>query len=94
MNAARELGEHGVRCNAILPGVIDNARMRNIMDAVAKDEGLSIAEVEARYLKFISTRSKVSPDEIAEMVLYLNSDKARNITGQMVSVDGNLEWEN
>ena len=94
MNAARELGQYGVRCNAILPGVIDNARMRNIMEAVAKDDNLSIAEVEARYLKFISTRSKISPGEIAEMVLYLNSDKARNITGQMVSVDGNLEWEN
>jgi NAD(P)-dependent dehydrogenase (short-subunit alcohol dehydrogenase family) len=93
-NAARELGEFGIRCNAILPGVIDNARMSAIMNAAAEAEGISLAEMENRYLKFISTRSKVTPVELAETIDFLASDAARNITGQLVSVDGNLEWEN
>lgn len=92
-NAARELGPHGVRCNAILPGVIDNERMRGIFSRVAERDGVTATEVEARYLDYVSTRSKISPHELADVVLFLSSDAARNITGQMISVDGNLEWE-
>jgi NAD(P)-dependent dehydrogenase (short-subunit alcohol dehydrogenase family) len=94
MNAARELGEYGIRCNAILPGIIDNVRMSGIMNAAAVDAGISLQEMENRYLKFISTRSKVTPTELAETIHFLSSDASRNITGQMISVDGNLEWEN
>ncbi|MEO0419436.1 MAG: SDR family oxidoreductase [Pseudomonadota bacterium] len=92
-NAARELGEHGIRCNAVLPGIIDNARMRGVMAAVANDEGVSVQEMENRFLKFISTRSKVSTNEIASVVEFLCSPAAKNITGQTISIDGNLEWE-
>ena len=38
-------------------------------------------------------RTKIQPAEIAEMVLFLCSDAARHVTGQLISVDGNVEWE-
>jgi NAD(P)-dependent dehydrogenase (short-subunit alcohol dehydrogenase family) len=38
-------------------------------------------------------RTKIQPVELADMVLFLCSDAARHITGQMIGVDGNIEWE-
>lgn len=90
---ARELGPHGIRVNAILPGMIDNERMQAIIDRVAEQEGRTPAEVEADYLSFISMRTKITPQEIAETVLFLASDAARHISGQLIGVDGNIEWE-
>jgi NAD(P)-dependent dehydrogenase (short-subunit alcohol dehydrogenase family) len=93
LNAARELGPFGVRCNAILPGIIDNARMRAIMEQRARAEGIAVADIEADYLRYVSMRTKVSPGELADTVLYLCSDAASKITGELIAVSGNLEWE-
>jgi NAD(P)-dependent dehydrogenase (short-subunit alcohol dehydrogenase family) len=90
---ARELGPDNIRINAILPGIIDNERMRGILQRIADQEGRSFEEVERSALKYVSMRTKIQPAEIAEMVLFLCSDAARHITGQLISVDGNVEWE-
>jgi enoyl-[acyl-carrier-protein] reductase (NADH) len=38
-------------------------------------------------------RSKVHPNEIGDMSVFLASDKAKHITAQEIAVDGNSEWE-
>jgi NAD(P)-dependent dehydrogenase (short-subunit alcohol dehydrogenase family) len=93
LNAARELGPFQIRCNAILPGMINNARMQGIVAAKAVEGRRSIAEVEAGYLRHISMRAQIEPSELADMVLFLASDAARKITGELIAVSGNLEWE-
>jgi NAD(P)-dependent dehydrogenase (short-subunit alcohol dehydrogenase family) len=93
LNAARELGPFHIRCNAILPGMIKNARMQGIVAAKALQSGSTIAEVEEGYLKHISMRVQIEPSELADMVLFLASDAARKITGELIAVSGNLEWE-
>jgi NAD(P)-dependent dehydrogenase (short-subunit alcohol dehydrogenase family) len=93
LNAARELGPHNVRCNAILPGIIDNERMRRIVQGVAAESGRTVDDVEADYLKYISLRTKVQPDDLAQTVLFLASNAASKITGELIAVSGNLEWE-
>ncbi len=93
LNAARELGPFNIRCNAILPGMIDNARMRRIVRASAEATGRTPEEVEADYLKYISMRAKIDPAEIADMVVFLASDGARKVTGELIAVSGNVEWE-
>lgn len=90
---AREVGPEGITVNAILPGMIDNARLDFILSRIAKDEARSKVEVEQEMLGFVSTRSKIKPDEIAGMVVFLASDAAKNISGQMLGVCGNMEWE-
>src|SRR5688572_8426917 len=90
---ARELGPDNIRINAILPGMIDNERMRGVLQRIANQEGRSFEEVERTALKYVSMRTKIQPAEIAEMVLFLCSDAARHVTGQLISVDGNVEWE-
>ncbi len=93
LNAARELGPFGIRCNAILPGMINNARMQGIVAAKARESGLTTAEVEQGYLKHISMRVQIEPSELADMVVFLASDAGRKITGELIAVSGNLEWE-
>jgi len=93
LNAARELGPYGIRVNAILPGMIDNARMQGIVAAKARETGRDSAAIEADYLCFISLRTKTQPADLAEMVLFLASDAGRVITGELIAVSGNLEWE-
>ena len=90
---ARELGPDNIRINAILPGMIDNERMRGIVARIAQQEGRTVEAVEAEALNFISMRTKVQPAEIADMVLFLCSDAAKHVSGQMIGVDGNIEWE-
>lgn len=92
-NAARELGPYGIRVNGIRPGFMDTPRMQGIMSKHALARGCSVAEVEAEALRFISMRAKVAPGEIGEMALYLASDAARHVSGQIIGVCGNVEWE-
>jgi NAD(P)-dependent dehydrogenase (short-subunit alcohol dehydrogenase family) len=92
-NAARELGPYNVRCNAVLPGAINNRRLDLVIERVAAARGVSPAEQEASLLRYISMRSKVEPQEIADSVLFLCSEQARHITGQLLEVSGGHEWE-
>ena len=90
---ARELGPDNIRVNAILPGMIDNERMRGVIARIARQEGRTAEAVEQEALQFISLRTKLQPAEIADMVLFLCSDAARHVSGQLIGVDGNIEWE-
>jgi NAD(P)-dependent dehydrogenase (short-subunit alcohol dehydrogenase family) len=92
-NVAREAGPFGVRCNAIRPGAMDNARMRAIFQAQAERLGQSIEVVMAESLRYQSIPELIALSEVASMAIYLCSDAARHVTGQMIGVDGNTEWE-
>ncbi|WP_326523011.1 SDR family oxidoreductase [Sphingomonas sp.] len=92
-NLARELGPVGIRVNAIRPGFMDTERMQGIMARIAAESGRAVADVEAEALGFISMRSKIQPVEIAEMAWFLASHAGRHVTGQIIGVDGNAEWE-
>ena len=91
--AARELGPWNVRVNAIQPGMVNNERMRGIVQRIADQEGRSAAEVEEAFLQFISMRCKVEPEDIADMAVFLASEGASRVTGQVIAVDGHIEWE-
>lgn len=90
---ARELGPFNVRCNAIHPGAVDNPRGRRITEIAARRTGKSNEEIESEFLRYISMRSMVQEDEIAEAALFLASPRAKHITNQYISVCGNVEWE-
>ncbi|AKZ61717.1 3-ketoacyl-ACP reductase [Herbaspirillum hiltneri N3] len=89
---AVELGPSNIRVNAILPGVVEGERMDGVIAARAKTLGLSFDEMREDYVKKISLRRLVTTQDVAAMALFLASPAARNISGQAISVDGNLEY--
>jgi len=90
---AREVGPYNIRCNAILPGAINNSRMSSVIERTAQAKGLSPEAMKESLLRFISMRTMIEPEELADMVLFLASDKARHVTGQIIEVSGLVEWE-
>ena len=89
---AVELGPQGIRANAILPGVVNGPRMDRVIADRAKASGVSVEEMRETYLRKISLRRMVDAADVASLALFLASDLARNITGQAISVDGNVEY--
>ncbi len=88
---AIELGPKDIRVNAILPGIVEGPRMDGVIRARAKLEGVEEAKMREEYLSKISLRRMVSADDVALTCLFLCSSAGRNITGQAISVDGNVE---
>jgi NAD(P)-dependent dehydrogenase (short-subunit alcohol dehydrogenase family) len=89
---AIELGPQDIRVNAILPGVVEGERMQGVIAARAAALGISEDAMRWQYLQKISLRRMVTADDVAAMALFLSSPAARNLSGQVISVDGNLEY--
>jgi NAD(P)-dependent dehydrogenase (short-subunit alcohol dehydrogenase family) len=89
---AVELGPDNIRVNAILPGVVEGERMDRVIAARAESLGITADAMREEYLRKISLRRMVTVEDIAAMTLFLASPAGRNISGQAISVDGNVEY--
>ena len=78
-SVAKEMGSRGIRANAIAPGFIISDMTNALPDAVKEE-----------YLKQIPLRRGGTPEDIANTALYLASDLASYVTGQVVAVNGGL----
>lgn len=76
-SAARELGRFGIRVNVVAPGLTDSAMTRDLPDAA---RAAALAE---------SVLGRAArPEDVAGPILFLCSELARHITGQVLRVDG------
>ena len=76
---ARELGKYSVNVNAVAPGLIETEMLRQ-NPARDKVEAMALGEIVIGRLG--------QPEEVAAVVSFLSSDKARHITGEVITVDG------
>jgi NAD(P)-dependent dehydrogenase (short-subunit alcohol dehydrogenase family) len=88
---SRELGEFGIRVNAILPGAVDGPRLRQVFEGRASTSGRSVAQEEAAALANQSIKRFVDPADIAALAVFLASGAARSISGQMIPIDGDSQ---
>ena len=88
---AMELGMHEIRVNAVCPCSVEGERIDAVIARDAKRLGKSVDVVRDVYARQSSMRRFVSPDDVAEMVAFLASPSARNISGQAIGVDGHTE---
>ena len=88
---AAELGEYDITVNAILPGHVRTERFSRVVAAKARAVGVPEDEMRRRYLEPVSLRRNVEMEDIANMALYLASPFGRNITGQALSVCGDVQ---
>jgi NAD(P)-dependent dehydrogenase (short-subunit alcohol dehydrogenase family) len=88
---AKELGPSNIRVNAILPGIVEGPRMTGVIAARARQTNVSYEVMEKTYLDRVSLRRMVTAEDVAATVAYLLSPAGRNISGQSIGVDGNVE---
>ncbi|HKC30047.1 MAG TPA: SDR family oxidoreductase, partial [Jatrophihabitans sp.] len=82
---ALEAADYGVRVNAVVPGAIDTPMLRREAEAASDPEAQLAA------LRAIHPIGRVGqPDEVADAVVFLASDRARFMTGSSLVVDGGL----
>ena len=77
-----------IRVNAILPGVVEGDRIRHVIGSKAQARGVSYEEMQDEFLRNVSMRTMITPQQIADQILYLASPRARTISGQAISVCG------
>jgi NAD(P)-dependent dehydrogenase (short-subunit alcohol dehydrogenase family) len=85
---AIELGPFGIRVNALLPGLVAGDRIRRVIEAKAQQRGVSFKEQEAYMMQFTSLKEYVTPQQLADMVVFTASPRGRTISGQAISVCG------
>ena len=86
-----ELGTDNIRVNAIQPGVVEGERLDRVIAAKAKALGISFEDQRKISLERVSMHAMVSPQDIADMALYLASDLGKHVTGQAISVCAGVE---
>jgi len=86
-----ELGEYGIRANAILPGIVEGARIERVFEGRAKVSGQSLDEVRRAAMSMQSIKSLVDPRDIAALAVFLASDSAKSISGQALSIDADAQ---
>lgn len=74
---ARELGGAGIRVNAVAPGLTET-KMLSTLDQNAMEE----------ILKGMALKRFAKPEEIAEVIMFLSSDSASYVNGEVIKVDG------
>ena len=76
--AAKELGEHNIRVNSVSPGFIDTDMFRS-----------GSIDIQKRLVDGVYLNSRVgSPSEVADLCLFLASDKSSYINGENIRIDG------
>ena len=88
---AMELGPFGIRANAICPGAVEGPRMDGVLEREAAAKGMTRDQVYEGYAVGTSMRAFVTAKDIADMAVFLGSDSARMVSGQVISVDGHTE---
>ena len=91
---AMELGKYKIRVNAICPGSVEGDRMKRVVDAKALLTKTNPKKVKQEFESMVSLQTFVNKEDIASMALFLLSDASENVSGQIMTVDGNTERMN
>jgi 2-hydroxycyclohexanecarboxyl-CoA dehydrogenase len=85
---AMENAAHNIRVNAVCPGPIEGDRIEDVMGRHAAVEGKTIAEIRKIWEEAAPMNRFVTPQEVANAMLFLCSDESSAMTGQALNVTG------
>ncbi|MEM2911759.1 MAG: SDR family oxidoreductase [Candidatus Bathyarchaeia archaeon] len=85
---ANELAEYNILVNAVCPGWTLTGRVRELAMSMAEKTGKTVETVIAEWASNIPLKRMAQPEEIANLVVFLTSERASYITGTVIQVDG------
>ena len=88
---AIELGPDNIRVNAILPGLVAGDRQRRVLEAKAQQRGISFAEMERTAFSYTSIKDYVTPQQLADQIVFMCSPRGKTISGQAISICGDTQ---
>jgi NAD(P)-dependent dehydrogenase (short-subunit alcohol dehydrogenase family) len=88
---AMELGPDGIRVNAISPGSVEGPRIDAVIEREAVMRDLTPEQVRDVYLRQTSMRTFITADDVANMAVFLASEGAARVSGQVIAIDGYTE---
>ena len=86
-----ELGKYGIRANAILPGAVAGPRIEKVLQGRADANGTTLEQEKANAMSIQSIKLFVDPKDIAALAVFLASDSAKMISGQILPIDGDAQ---
>jgi len=85
---ALEVGEHNINVNSVCPGMVEGPRFDAVCADMAARLGITVDEARRRHAEDYALKRVSTGEDVANAVVFLASDKARQITGQDLIVDG------
>lgn len=88
---SREVAQHGITVNSVMPGVIHTKRIEQLREAKAKRLGTTLKEEISKTEEAIPAKRLGRPEELGALVAFLSSPKASYLNGLNIPVDGGLK---
>ena len=85
---SNEVAEHGILVNAVCPGWTLTSRLNELARSISVNKGIDQKSVISGWANQIPLKRLAKPEEIANLVVFLASEKASYMTGNVVQVDG------
>lgn len=86
LTLAQEVGPDNILVNAICPGPVEGDAIDEVIGARAQALGVPAEKVREQYVSSSALGRMATPSDVSDMVLFLCSDRAQNITGQVIDV--------
>ncbi|WP_201318237.1 SDR family NAD(P)-dependent oxidoreductase [Paenibacillus sp. EPM92] len=88
---ANQYGRYNIRINSVNPGPVDTDRWNDLMEAFGRDHNMTPAEANAIFERSVAMGRIATAQEIADVTVFLASDRASYVHGTMINVDGNQQ---
>jgi len=85
---AEELAPHGITVNAVNPGPVDTERWWGLVRTLAREMDISESKAQEKAVRSMPMGRLCTSEEVADVVVFLASEKASFVTAASISVDG------